>query len=136
MNAHPSYIISILCLCLVATLARQPQLIQSPLPAAAVALAISLAAGRVEASGVRGSSDSTAEGRFTQACICPAIYDPVCDKKSGETYSNQCAAACVGIYGTNPGECCSDFMDEASCDGAARCKWVSGGSGKCVDGSN
>jgi hypothetical protein len=42
-------------------------------------------------------------------CICPALYAPVCSKKTGKTYSNGCEAGCAG-------ESSEDLVD-GTCEG-------------------
>ncbi|KAG2435455.1 hypothetical protein HYH02_011955 [Chlamydomonas schloesseri] len=41
-------------------------------------------------------------------CICPYLYDPVCDIKTGKTYSNACFAKCAGVDAVKAGACSLD----------------------------
>lgn len=44
----------------------------------------------------------------TPEIICSALYDPVCDPKTGKTYSNSCEAGLAKVLNATPGECKSD----------------------------
>jgi heat shock protein HslJ len=46
------------------------------------------------------------EENINEDCVCITLYDPVCGC-NGVTYSNSCAAACVGVSATK-GECLFD----------------------------
>lgn len=44
----------------------------------------------------------------TPEIICSALYDPVCDPKTGTTYPNSCEASLAKVTTTTPGECTSN----------------------------
>lgn len=49
-------------------------------------------------------TDEGADGAGDANCICPALHAPVC-AEDGQTYSNQCSAACRGLKTVCTGDC-------------------------------
>jgi len=46
-----------------------------------------------------------AKGEVGPEIVCSDLYDPVCDPKTGQTYSNSCEASLAKATNTTKGEC-------------------------------
>lgn len=82
--------------------------------------------------------------REDQGCVCPAVYMPVCGN-NGQTYSNDCAAACANVGVAHDGECgvtgdvCGTLLG-LPCQDDFKCRYAEGtftapwpdASGTCV----